>query len=239
MNYSSRYLTQLKHYSDLTEQFPMQLDRGNNYILMAYHYDNNDFLTTPRNNITGPCIPNGITKIHDKLRKQGLTTKLYIMDNEVSEDIKKYFEYSDIQFQLLPPHIHWKNAAERAVRTFKNHFIAALCTVGPLFTFYLWYRLLPQVTMTLHMLRLSQLNPELSAYEQVDGIHNFEQTPLAPLGCKVQIHKKSHKRLTYAPHSVDGWYLVPEVHHYRFYILYNIYTGVETIPDIIDFSRNL
>ena len=51
---------------------------------------------------------------------------------------------------------------------------------SPIFHFYLWDRLLPQVTMTLNMLRRSQLNPELSEYEQVEGIHNFEQTPLAP-----------------------------------------------------------
>ena len=72
--------------------------------------------------------------------------------------------------------------------------------VDPLFPFYLWYRLLPQVTMTINMLRRTQLTPELSAYEQVYGIHNVEQTPLAPLGCKVKIHEKPHKRLTYAPH---------------------------------------
>ena len=111
------------------------------------------------------------------------------MDNEVSENLKKYFEDSNIQFQLLPPHMHWINAAERALRPFKKHLIAALCTVEPLFLFYLWYRLLPQVTMTLNMLRWSRLNAGLSAYEQVDVIHNFEQTPLAPLGCKVQIHE--------------------------------------------------
>ena len=107
----------------------------------------------------------------------------------MSEYLKKYFEDSDIQFQLVPPHMHWRNVAERAVRTFRNHFIAALCTVDPLFPFYLWYRLLPQVTMTLNMLRVSPLNLGLSAYEQVDGIHNFERTPLASLGCKVKIHK--------------------------------------------------
>ena len=45
------------------------------------------------------------------------------MDNEVSEDIKKYFYDSDIQFQLVPPHMHWINDTERAVRTFNNHFI--------------------------------------------------------------------------------------------------------------------
>ena len=131
-------------------------------------------------------------KIHDKLRKQGLTPKLHIMNNAVSEDLKKYFEHSEIQFQLVLPHMHQINAAERAVRTFKNHFIAALCTVEPLFPLYLWDRLFPQVIMTINMLRRSQLNPGLSAYEQVDGIHNFEQTPFASLGCKVQIHEKPH-----------------------------------------------
>ena len=86
------------------------------------------------------------------------------MDIEVPEDLKQYFENSDIHFQLVPPHMHWRNAAKRAMITFKNHFIAALFTVDPLFLFYLWDRLLPQVTMTLKMLRQSQLKLELSAY---------------------------------------------------------------------------
>ena len=113
----------------------MQSDRGNNYILVAYHYDANNILTTPLNNRTGTCILSGITKIHNKLRKRGLTPKLHIMDDEVSEDLKKYFEDSDIQFLLVPPHMHLRNAAERYVRTFKDHFIASLCTVDPLSPF--------------------------------------------------------------------------------------------------------
>ena len=100
-----------KIYSDLTGQFTVQSDRGNNYILVAYHYDANTILTIPLNNETGTCILSGTTKIHDKLRKRGLTQKLHIMDNEVSEDLKKYFEDSDVQFQLVSPHIHRRNAA--------------------------------------------------------------------------------------------------------------------------------
>ena len=80
--------------------------KGDNYILVAYHYDANNILTTSLKNRTGPCILNGITKIHDRLRKRGLTPKLHIMDNEVSEDIKQYFEDSYIKFQLVPPHMH-------------------------------------------------------------------------------------------------------------------------------------
>ena len=127
----------------------MQSDRVNNYILVAYHYDANNILTTTLKNRTGPCILSGATKIHDKIY------------NEVSEDLMKYFEESDIQFQLVPPHMHRRNASERAVRTFMKHFIAALCTVDPLFPFYVWDRLLPQVTMTLNMLQRLLLNPGL------------------------------------------------------------------------------
>ena len=51
-----------KHYSDLTGKFLVQSDRGNNYILAAYHYDANDILTTPLKNRTWTCILNGIKK---------------------------------------------------------------------------------------------------------------------------------------------------------------------------------
>ena len=164
-----------------------------------------------------------------------MTTKLHTMDNKVSEDLKQYFENSDIQFQLVPPHTHWRNSAERAVRTFRSNFISALCTVDPHFPFYLQDSLLPQVTITLNMLRQYRLKPEISAHEQVYGIQIFERTPLSPLGCKVQIHEKPHKRLTYDPHLVDGWYLEPSVHNYICYTCYNIDIGGETTPDTIYF----
>ena len=54
--------------------------------MLAEHYYANNIITTTLKNSRGPFIINGIAKIHDKLRKQRLTPKLYIMDNEVSEE---------------------------------------------------------------------------------------------------------------------------------------------------------
>ena len=107
-----------------------------------------------------------------------------------------------MSFQLVPPHIHRRNAAERAIRTFKNHFIAGLASTDKLFPLHLWDRLVPQAEITLNLLRNSRLHPHLSAYSHLFGQFDFNQTPLAPPGTKVLIHEKPRQRPTWAPHGV-------------------------------------
>ena len=51
---------------EATGNFPLQSDRGNSYILVAYHFDDNNILTTPIKNRTGTCTLRGLTKIHEK-----------------------------------------------------------------------------------------------------------------------------------------------------------------------------
>jgi len=95
-----------------------------------------------------------------------------------------------IDFQLVPPHVHCCNAAEQAIRTFKNHFIAGLCSVDKDFPLHLWDQLLPQATLMLNLLCGSHLNPKLSAWAQLHGPVNFNWTPIAPPGIWVLVHKK-------------------------------------------------
>ena len=53
--------------------------------------------------------------------------RLHKLDNEVSEALKEFINgEARCKMQLAPPHIHWQNAAERAIRTFKEQFIAVL-----------------------------------------------------------------------------------------------------------------
>ena len=67
-----------------------------------------------------------------------------------------------VKFQLVPPHIHRRNAAERAIRTYKNHFIAGLASTDQNFPLHLWDKLVPQAEITLNLLRNSRLHPHLS-----------------------------------------------------------------------------
>ena len=53
------------------------------------------------------------------------------------------------------------------------------------------------------------------------------------------MNEKPHKKLTYATHSVYGWYLGPAAHHYICYTCYNIDTGGDTTPYTIAFFPEL
>ena len=141
---------------------------------------------------------------------------------------------TDIDCQIVPPGVHRRNAAERAIRTFKNHFIAGLCSTNPNFPMKLWDRLIPQAEITLNLLRGSRMNPKLSAYAQVHGQFDYNRTPLAPPGTRVLVHEKSGARGTWAPHAVDGWYVGPALDHYRCYTTHVWSTKAERITDTLE-----
>ena len=90
------------------------------------------------------AILNAYKIIHAKLCAAGLRPKLQRLDNKCSAVLKSYVQEQDIDFQLVPPGVHRRNAVERAIRTFKNHFIAGLCSVGKDFPLHLWDQLFPQ-----------------------------------------------------------------------------------------------
>ena len=135
-------------------------------------------------------IANAWQILHSKLTKHGHDIKNFILDNEFSEELKRALKKNKISYQLVPPNVHRRNAAERAIRTFKAHFLAGLATCDPEFPISEWDRLLEQAEMTLNMLRTARCHPKLSSYAYIHGNHDFNKTPLAPPGTRVVIHKK-------------------------------------------------
>ena len=106
-----------------------------------------------------------------------------------------------IDFQLALPNIHRRNAAKRAIRTFKNHFIVILCCTDPTFPMQLWDCILEQVQVTLNFLCASRINPRLSAHAQLHGGFDFNRTPIGPLGTIITAQNTPGKRESWAPHG--------------------------------------
>jgi hypothetical protein len=156
-------------------------------------------------------------RAHILFRSRGLKPKLLRLDNEASLLLTDFLTTEDVAYQLCTAHQHRANAAERAIRTFKNHFIEGLSSTDNAFPLNLWNLLLPQAIITLNLLRTSRMNPKLSAYAQVHGQIDFNVTPIGPPGTKVQVHNKPDTRESFQPHGSDGWYVGPSLHHYRNY----------------------
>jgi hypothetical protein len=135
----------------------------------------------------------------------------------------------------VPPHCHRRNATERAIRTFKEHFVAGLSSVDPNFPLHLWDRLLPQAEITLNLLRTSRLHPQLSTAAHFHGLVDYNKTAFAPPGCKIIAHTKPGKRCTWEPHGQYGYSLGPAMHHYRCQNVYISATASERIVDTLEF----
>ena len=143
--------------------------------------------------------------MHTYLTQQGFKPRTHWLDNEAAQ-IMKYFDTdNDVTYQLVPPGMHRRNAAERCIRTFKNNFVSRLSSTDDQSPLHLWDRLLPQATITLNMLRPSRRILKVSIYMALEGVFDYNKTPLAPPGMKVVIHENPYKQSSWASHGVDGW----------------------------------
>ena len=131
-----------------------------------------------------------VTTIIKNLKAAGLRPTFHILDNEVSTDLIAFLEADEnITVQLAPARCHRINAEEREIRTFKNHFIAGLCTAHKHFPLNKCDSLLPQAVMILNLLRTLRLDPKLSAHALLNGLYDFNATPMAPLGSMILVHE--------------------------------------------------
>jgi hypothetical protein len=149
--------------------------------------------------------------IHQELTVKDFKPKLQTLDNEASTALKNFFTVNDITYQLVPPHCHRRNAAERDIRTFKEHFVDGISSVDPSFPLHLWDRLLPQAEITLNLLRTSQLHPQLSAAAHFHGLVDYNKTDFAPPGYKIISHEKTRKE-THLGSPRAAWILVGSRH---------------------------
>ena len=223
-----------KGFMDLTGRFPHISTRGCEYILVVYDYDSNAILVEALKNRRGSEITRAWNKIHSRLKNRGAAPNIYVLDNECSADLKLAMTEQNIDWQLATPYLHRVNSAERAIRTFKNHFIAGLATCHPDFPISEWDRLLEQGEITLNLLRNARVNPKLSSYAYLNGPYDFNKCPMAPPGTLIAVHIKPNKRASWAPHSKKAWYIGPSLYHYRNFKCYLPLTNSVVVSDTVD-----
>jgi hypothetical protein len=191
-------------YNDLTGNFPFMFYDGNVCFLVVYHYKANAILATPIAGLDNLTIFNAYQSIFEDLASKGFKPKLNVMDNQATKHIKKNLTKEECKLQLVELHNHCVNAAERAIQTFKDTFIAALAMTEHDFPLQWWYKLTTQFILCLNLLRALQIDPTVSAHEILNGPYDWNQYPLTPLGCKAVVYKDGNTRGSWASRGIDG-----------------------------------
>jgi hypothetical protein len=168
--------------------------------------DSDAILVEPMKNRTSGEMIQAYQTLINRLRSVGIAPKQHILDNQCSNDFKETVKANNMTYQLEPPHDHRRNKAEKAIQTFKDHFVAILCGADTSFPLNLWDLLLRQTEHTLNMLRPSHMTPTVSAYTYLWGQHDYITNPFAPLGCKVESHLVPSIHETWAPHTASGYH---------------------------------
>jgi hypothetical protein len=115
-------------YHDLTGSFPFMSLDGSVCFFILYYYESNSILATPIAGLDDKSIFEAYKTRFRELEAKGFTPKLNIMGNQVTKHIKQFLTENECKLQLVEPHNHQVNAAERAIQTFKDAFIPALAT---------------------------------------------------------------------------------------------------------------
>jgi hypothetical protein len=151
-------------YTDQTRRFPANSSSRHKYIMVLVEIDSNFIEAEPTKSKKEDAMINAYLTLWKHLATSNtVKPKMHMLDKDASEkyknDIKK-----NCKIQLVPPDTHQRNLPERAIQTFKNHFKAIIQGLDETFPLKLWDKLLPQMILTLNLLRQSNAVPTVSAH---------------------------------------------------------------------------
>ena len=77
-----------KAYTDLSRRFPLRSSRGNQYVLIGYHFDANCIYGLVIKDRKTATPTTAWQQVHDIFAKAGIPPNTYVMDNEIPNDLK-------------------------------------------------------------------------------------------------------------------------------------------------------
>jgi hypothetical protein len=104
-------------YTDLTDRFPTTSLSGNKYILVLYDYGSTAITTEAMKNRGNKEMVRAYEVLIRAPMDRGLKPCLRHLYNEVSAALTGFLLQEDNRYQLAPPHMHRRNAEERAIQT--------------------------------------------------------------------------------------------------------------------------
>ena len=204
--------------------------------MVAVELDGNYIDAEPMKSRTAKELTEAYKRIYARWKATGvICPNWHVLDNKAPAEFLEAIRANGCRVEKTPADMHRRNIAERAIQTYKGHFISTLAGVSDDFPIHQWHELVPQIVLTLNLLRQSHVAPNVSAYAYHHGNFDYNRMPLAPMGCTVQFHIKPNRRKSWGEHSSNGWYLKTSPDHYRCHIIFAKATQAKQISNTVYF----
>jgi hypothetical protein len=112
--------TKKSMFSDQTGKFPITSAQGNKYIMVAVELDGNYIDGKPIQSRKANSLTKAYQAIFQRWKATGvICPNWHILDNEAPEELKQAIREKKCRVELSPADQHRRNAAKRAIQTFK------------------------------------------------------------------------------------------------------------------------
>jgi hypothetical protein len=110
-------------FSDLAGRFPVTAFDGSQYIMISQYKAYIHVEVLQSRSETNLC--NAFTRTYF-FKERGHQIKYQVLDNECPTSLLKLLQKQQVTAQPVPPNQKRTNKAERAIQTFRNHFLSVL-----------------------------------------------------------------------------------------------------------------
>ena len=150
-------------FTNQSGKFPRTSSRGNNYQIIVHEIDGNSTWIEPMKNRTEGEMILARRRALARMKLQGIVPKHQVLDNEISAPYKAEIQATQMTYQLVPPDDHRQKNSEKAIQTWKYHFIGVFTGTADTFSMHLWWQAIPQAECQLLLIRKYNVNPHISA----------------------------------------------------------------------------
>ena len=121
--FSTVYESKDKIYTKQTGKFLHRSSQENKYQMILNKIDGNFTWIEPIRKKTEGGMILDWRRALDIMKDQGIVPKNQVLDNKILAVYKKEIRATHMTFQLVPQHDHCCNLADKAIQTWKYHFI--------------------------------------------------------------------------------------------------------------------
>ena len=80
----------------------------------------------------------------ERMKEKGVVPTQQVVDNKISAEYRQEIKQTSITFKIVPTDDHWRNLEEKAIQTWKEHFIGVMSGTAAAFPVHLWFQAIPQ-----------------------------------------------------------------------------------------------